>query len=147
MVWLCRHAAFCSKTFQIWKKHFRLINWLYITLLRPVREYFTHMETPPLPVKGCKILAYSRRSGSLNREGSLSCHTCCDTGPRFFPFHPKYRPTKSPLTTDLGMWRIYSNPDPHGSNMFEKQRKRNKQKIQCFVDGYAIYFTHETGLL
>jgi hypothetical protein len=29
--------------------------------------------------------------------------------------------------------------------MFEKQRKYNKQKIQCFVDEYGIYFTRETG--
>jgi hypothetical protein len=51
---------------------------------------------------------------ALSREGSLSCHTCCDTGPRFFRFHPKDRPIQSPLTTHKGMWRIYSNPDPHG---------------------------------
>ena len=34
----------------------------------------------PLQVKGCNILTYARRSGPLSREGSLSCHTCCDTG-------------------------------------------------------------------
>jgi hypothetical protein len=49
----------------------------------------------------------------LSREGSLSCHTCCDTGPRFFRSHPKDRPIQSPLTAHMGMWRIYSNPDPH----------------------------------
>jgi hypothetical protein len=36
------------------------------------------------------------------------------TGPRFFWSHPKDRPITSPLTTHEGMWRIYSNPDPHG---------------------------------
>jgi hypothetical protein len=30
------------------------------------------------------ILPYVRRSGPLSREGSLSCHTCCNTGPQFF---------------------------------------------------------------
>ena len=30
-----------------------LIDWLF-TVLRPTREYFTHMETSPLPVKGWK---------------------------------------------------------------------------------------------
>jgi hypothetical protein len=35
----------------------------------------------------------------LSREGSLSCHTCCDTGPQFFRSHPKDRPIQSPLTT------------------------------------------------
>jgi hypothetical protein len=45
----------------------------------------------PLPVTGLQILAYARRSGSLSREGSLSCHTYCDTGPRFIQSHPKDR--------------------------------------------------------
>jgi hypothetical protein len=43
-------------------------------------------------VKGCKILAYARRSWPLSREGSLTCHTCCDTRPRYFRSHPKDRP-------------------------------------------------------
>jgi hypothetical protein len=67
-------------------------------------------------VKCCKTKAYARRSGPLSREGSLSCHTCCDTGPHFFRSHPKDRPIQSPLTTHEEMWRIYSNPDPHGMN-------------------------------
>ena len=25
----------------------------------------------------------------MSREGSLSCHSCCDTGPRFLRSHPK----------------------------------------------------------
>ena len=73
------------------------------------------METSPLPVKGCKIQAYARRSGPLSREGSLSCHTCFDTGPQFSRSHPKDRPIQSPFTTHKGMWKIYSDPDPHGS--------------------------------
>jgi hypothetical protein len=64
--------------------------------------------------RAAKCSPYARRSGPLSREGSLSCHTCCDTGPRFFRSHPKDRPIQSPLTTHKGMWRIYSNPDPHG---------------------------------
>jgi hypothetical protein len=68
----------------------------------------------PLPVKGCKIQAYARHSGPLCREGSLSCYTCCNTGPRFLRSHPKGCPIQSPLTTHEGVWRIYSYPDPHG---------------------------------
>jgi hypothetical protein len=30
------------------------IDWLF-TVLRPAQEFFTYMETSPLPVKGCKI--------------------------------------------------------------------------------------------
>jgi hypothetical protein len=66
------------------------------------------METSPLPMKGCKIKAYARRSEPLSREGSLLCHTYCDTGPHFTRSHPKDRPIQSPLTAHLGMWRIYS---------------------------------------
>jgi hypothetical protein len=65
------------------------------------------METSPLSVKGCKMLAYARLLRPLSREGSLSCHTCCDTGPRFFLFHPKDRPIQSPLTTHEDGWMIY----------------------------------------
>jgi hypothetical protein len=38
----------------------------------------------PLPVTGLQIWAYARRSGPLSREGSLSCHTYCDTGPGLY---------------------------------------------------------------
>jgi hypothetical protein len=68
-----------------------LIDWLFM-VLRPPQEYFTYMEMSPLPVKGYKIWAYARRSGPLSMEGSLSCHTCCDTGPLFFISHSKDRP-------------------------------------------------------
>jgi hypothetical protein len=61
----------------------------------------------------CKIKAYARRSWPLSGEGSLSCHTCCDTWPRFFQCHPKVRPIQSPLTTHKRMWRTYSSPYPH----------------------------------
>jgi hypothetical protein len=33
----------------------RLIDWLF-TVLRPAQEYFTYMETSPMPVKGCTNL-------------------------------------------------------------------------------------------
>jgi hypothetical protein len=109
-----KNKLFKKKNYEI--KDFqlkRLIDWLF-TVLRSAQEYFTYMETSPMPVKGCKIWAYARRSGPLSREGFLLCHTCCGTGPRFFRSHPKDRPIQSPLTTHKGMWRIYSNPDPHG---------------------------------
>ena len=46
----------------------------------------THMETSPLPVNGFKILTDTRRSWPLSSEGSLACHTYCDTGHPFI--HP-----------------------------------------------------------
>jgi hypothetical protein len=57
------------------------------------------------------------RSGPSSRDGFLSCHTYCDKGPRFFRSLPKDRPIQSPLTTHKGVWRIYSNPEPHGNEV------------------------------
>ena len=39
---------------QYIRQHYRLIDWLF-TVLRPSQEFFTYMETSPLPVKACKI--------------------------------------------------------------------------------------------
>jgi hypothetical protein len=71
--------------------------------------------TPRITGEKLQNLAYARCSVPLSRVGSLSCHTSCDTGPRFFRSHPKDRPIQLSLTTHKGMWRIYSTPDPHGS--------------------------------
>jgi hypothetical protein len=90
----------------------------------------------------CMLLYVPLKNFSLtiagSREGSLSCHTCFDTGPRFFRSHPKDSPIQSPLydtrgdvknllwpgfsrfpiqsllTTHKGVRRNYSNQDPHG---------------------------------
>ena len=42
-------------------------------------EFFTHMETSTLPVKGFKFLTYAWQSLPLSSEGSLACNTYCDT--------------------------------------------------------------------
>lgn len=42
-------------------------------------EFFTHMNTSPLPVKG-----YARHLWLLSRGVSLACHTYYDTGHAFF---------------------------------------------------------------
>jgi hypothetical protein len=73
--------------------------WLIGHSLTSRSKIFTYMERSPLPVKGCKILAYAWRSGPLSREGSLSCDTYCDTGPWFFLSHPTDRPIQWPPTT------------------------------------------------
>ena len=46
----------------------------------PLENFFSNMETPPLPTKGCKFYTYTRH---LSSEGSLACQTYCDTG---YPF-------------------------------------------------------------
>ena len=63
---------------------------------RPTREFFTHM---PLPVKGCIFFTYARHSWPLSSEGSLTCHTHCDTGIPFIkeisedPWHSHLLPS------------------------------------------------------
>ena len=46
-------------------------------VLRPTRhrEFLTHLETLPLPVKDYYILTYAWHSRPLSCEGSLACHT------------------------------------------------------------------------
>ena len=51
-----------------------------------------HKETLTLSVKGCNLYTYSRQILSLGTEGSLSYHTCCDTGPGVLRSHPKECP-------------------------------------------------------
>jgi hypothetical protein len=56
---------FVTNCFNDW-----LIDWL-CTVLHPAQEFFTDMETSPLPVKGYYIELYALRSGPLCREGSF----------------------------------------------------------------------------
>ena len=44
-------------------------------VFRTTREFFTNMETPLLPVKGCKFWPTLRHLWPLSSEGSLACHT------------------------------------------------------------------------
>jgi hypothetical protein len=76
-------------------------DWLF-TVLRPAQKFVTISGEGLQNLGLCSALR--------------ACHTYCDTGPRFFRSHPKDRPNQSPLTTHegSGLWRIYSNPDPHG---------------------------------
>ena len=71
---------------------------LFIWSLCPIREFFTHMETSPLPVKAAN-LTYARKSWPLSSESYLTCHTYCDTGLPFIivisedPWHSHLLPS------------------------------------------------------
>ena len=52
---------------------------------------------------------YARLLRQFSREGSLSCHTCCDTGPRFTRSHPKGRPSFASFDGP-GALATYANP-------------------------------------
>ena len=47
----------------------------------------------------------------FSREGSLSCHTCFDTGPRFSRTHQKDRPVFFATYDNPPVPRTYSSPD------------------------------------
>jgi hypothetical protein len=73
------------------------------------------MKTSSLPAKGCKK-AYTRRSGLLSREESLSCHIC-DTDLGVFFSASSEGPPNLVASYD-NQWdaeNLVSNPDPHGS--------------------------------
>ena len=48
-------------------------------VLRPFWEFFTHIETPQVLVKGFKFLTYSKHLWLLSSEGSLTCPIYCNT--------------------------------------------------------------------
>ena len=57
------------------------------------REYFTHIKTSTLLVQGCKLWPFfSQHVLPLIDAGSLSCHTCRDTGAQFLRSQPKDPP-------------------------------------------------------
>jgi hypothetical protein len=80
-------------------------DWLF-AVKRPAQEYFTYLETSPLQVKGCKILAFARHSGPLSREA------------KFWPllgtqglWAGRYLYRATPVVTwDLGFSKFRSHP-------------------------------------
>jgi hypothetical protein len=119
-VWDCRRKSF-------------LIDWLIDYLLFYVpRKNFSLIWRR----HHCRWRLQNLGSRPLSSlEGSLSCHTCCDTGPRFFRSHPKDHPNQSLLTTLMGMRRTYSNPDPHGVEEWTQQNKH----LRWFEDVHVKY--------
>jgi hypothetical protein len=79
--------------------YFRLrADWLIIYCFTSRSRFFFYLTITDQGLQNlgvCSVL--------LNREGSLSCHTCYDTGPLFSRSDPKDRPIQSPLTTHK-MW-------------------------------------------
>ena len=63
---------------------FFLLFWFFFFwVIHPTREFFTHLKTSPLPIKGCKFYTFARHLWPLSSEGSLACHTYCNTGHPF----------------------------------------------------------------
>ena len=87
-----------ANQFSNWTNVRTVFVWLF-WVYRPTRECFTQMEMSPLPVKTA-IFTYARHSWPLSSEGSLTCHTYCDTGLRFImvisedPWHAHLLPVE-----------------------------------------------------
>ena len=84
----------------------RLTDRQYI-VNRLVQEYFIQTETSPS--QGCKTSWFE----PLSKEGSLSCRTFRDTGPRFSRSHPRHSPLNCLLRHPRGPAdRILIKPPP-----------------------------------
>jgi hypothetical protein len=89
------------------------IWWLNIHCFTSRLRFSHSYGDPTIASEGLHNLGQCSALRPLRGEGSLSCHTCCDTGASVFLFHQKDRPIWSQLPTPKGMLRTYSNPDPH----------------------------------
>ena len=86
---------------------FAVEDFLLFGVFRPTCEFFTHMETSPLPVKDCKFsLTYARHSWPLSSEDSLACHTYCDTRNQFIMVFPE-DPWHSQLLPIVWKWNCH----------------------------------------
>ena len=56
--------------------------------------------------EGQQILAYARHSCPLSNEGSLACHTYCDTGHKFIMVIPE-DPRHSHLMPSVWQWSCH----------------------------------------
>jgi hypothetical protein len=83
----------------------------------------------PLPVTGLQILAYARR-----REGSLSCHTYCDTGPRFIRSRPKNRSWRT-----VALWFYISVSDHNATNPIMQKSCNLRRWFFCALWECILY--------
>ena len=61
-------------------QHYLVFCFVCLWFFVPLENFFTHIKTSPLQVKGCK---FPRHLWPLSSEGSLACHIYCDTGHPF----------------------------------------------------------------
>jgi hypothetical protein len=79
-----------------------LIDWLF-TVLRPAQEFFTDMETSPLPVKGLQNLDLCSALKAFEQGGIYMVpHVCCAHRTSVFPVSSEGPPLCVALTTHKG---------------------------------------------
>ena len=121
---------------------------------RLTREFFTHMETSPLPMKGCKILTYARHSWLLSSEGSLACHTHCDTGLPFImvisedPWHSHLLPNVWQWSChyrfyDVGLSRLgFENPTFRLRGQRSNSLRHRRGRADIVIESSSYIVTH-----
>ena len=100
---------------------------------------FKNMEMTPLPVKGSKIYASARCLWSLSRAGSLSCHTCCDTGLWVLWSHYPKDQVHVDLPFTTSWYRgLFLTRIPTGSEIHMKTPDKYSQVILIWLHGFQI---------
>jgi hypothetical protein len=102
-----------------WKSQIWWLSWIMIDYL-----FTVHLPLKNVSIRWrchhCRWGLQHIGPGPFGREGSLSYHTYCDTGLRFFcliektaPFSQLLGHTKGYKIAEITMlWRMFSNPDP-----------------------------------
>ena len=95
---VCTKLGFCSNDFLFGRiatpsqsSFYHLRLGLFVVVFCSTREFYTNMETSPVPVKGCKFWPMLGIYGHC--EGSLACNTYCDKGHPFIIVISKSRDT------------------------------------------------------
>ena len=108
----CRVKKFCTWcNMQLWP----LLNnnvfifttkYEYMFVWYPARKYIIFIwRLHFISRKGQQNLCFVRRLRSLRREVSLSSHTWCDTGPRFYNLIRKTASVSKPIYDNYGVLR------------------------------------------
>jgi hypothetical protein len=115
----------CTRTFQNEENYWQiswLIDWLF-TVSHPPQEFFTYMETSPLPVKGCKIeilivifsLYINDISKLLRNLGLCSALRAFEQGGIFIVSHLLWHGTSVFPISSEGPHHLVASLDTHGS--------------------------------
>ena len=64
-------------------RHTNSFSIVCLWFFRPTRKIFHSCEDVTIAGEGLQLLTYARHSWPLSSEGSLACHTYCDTGHPF----------------------------------------------------------------
>jgi hypothetical protein len=105
----CFHVKFSFYGFMVLK-----IDWLF-TVLVPLNNFSLIWRRHHCRWRAAKFGPMFGAQGLWAGRDLSRATPAVTRGLGFFRSHPKDHPIQSPLTTHEGMWRIYSNPNPHGA--------------------------------